>query len=180
MKNFFSFSLLSVCILACSGPKIHKADSFDSVTPANGEAPFFGKIIPEVKFGKKPGCWVQFGKKTYELPEDGMVFLWGPQGETTLDSVACFRDHNWLPKVVFHDKTPLFQNVGKGKITYFGTLKVKVRDPDESAFDAQGPLKTVYQVTDNLEEATQLLRDNFPLFNDYQVQKKLAAPTQLK
>ena len=179
MKTLNPLFILFFLFTACS-PKIYQADYFDSVGDGGGQAPFFGKIVPEVKFGKKPGCRVEIASKTYELPEDGMVYLWGPKGEVTIDSIACFRNHNWLPKVVFNEKLALFQNVGDGKLSYFGTLRVKIRDPEELAAGARAPFVTEYTVGDNMEESERVLRDNFPKFSASPVEKHLVIPTESK
>lgn len=179
MKTLTLLFTLSFVLISCSGKKTYKADDFEATGPGN-EAPFFGKIIPELKFGKKPGCLVEIEKKTYELPEDGMVYLWGPKGEVVIDSLACFRDHQWLPKVVFTEKVPLFQNVGGNRVSYFGTVRIHVRDPEDIPAGAHGPFKTEYKITDEMAEASKLLRDNFPDFDRKRIHKSLAVPTTLE
>lgn len=179
MKTLLPLLSLLFIFGACER-KIFKADYFDSVSEGKGQAPFFGKIVPEVRFGKKPACRVEIAGKEYELPDDGMVYLWAPKGEVIVDSVSCFRDHNWLPKIVFTETLPLFQNVGDGKISYFGTLKVKVRDPEDIAPGAQGPFKTQYSVVDDMEASEQILRDNFSSLSGSKVEKHLIVPTPVK
>lgn len=172
---------LSILFLFCACErKVYKADHFDGITESQKEGAFFGRVIPEMKFGKKPGCRIEAAGKLYELPEDGMVYIWGPKGELAIDSIACYRNKNWLPKVVFFDRIPLFNNVGNGKLSYFGTLKVKIRDPEEIPAGVHGPFKTEYTVTDEIDESTQILRDNFPALNHLKVEKHLAVPTQVE
>lgn len=147
--------------VACS-TKVWRADDFDyQAIQGRGEA-YFGKVIPEVSFGKNPTCRIEVGAyealpkdwSTYELPMDGMVYFWGAAGRTSIHSISCYRNRNWMPKVVFTEQVPTFDNLGGGAVTYFGSLKVKIPDAEElPATRPGGPHRTLYETKDESESA---------------------------
>lgn len=163
MKRF-SINLVVVLSLffgACA-QKVWKADDFDyGYAQSHGES-FFGKVIPEISFGRNPTCRIEIGAydalpkawKTYELPMDGMVYFWGNPGPTSIHSISCYRNRAWMPKVVFTEQVPTFENIGGGAITYFGTLTVKVPDAEELPSQRPaGPHRTEYQTKDEADSA---------------------------
>ena len=157
-----AFCNLILLVVASCTSKVWRADDFDyQWVQGHGES-FFGKVIADVTFGKNPTCRIEVGPYdalpedwvTYELPIDGMAYFWGSVGRTSIHSISCYRNRNWMPKVVFTDQVPTFENIGGGTVTYFGTLKVKIPDAEElSSVRPEGPNRTKYETKDESDSA---------------------------
>ena len=143
---------------------------------------YFGRVLVEVNSGKKPTCRIETGPfdaevkdwTQYELPPDGMVYLSEPAGQISIFSVSCYRNHAWMPKVVFIEKIPTFKHTASKHVTYFGTLRVKIKDAEELPSDrGKGPYHTDYKIEDDEKNARRTFQQQNGVDVSVPIQKNL-------